>query len=99
MIADRAHVLTMLVSGGDDRLALDAASGLNMYGYGASPVSGDLAFSSSTASTISTRSFAAVSARFATLRTEIATGNATTIYAAEVEIVRDRLRQAFGLAK
>jgi hypothetical protein len=99
MIAERADVLKLLVTGGDDRLALDPVTGLNMYGYGAMPVPGDLAFSSSTASTISARSFAAVCERFDRLRTEIATGNASAIYACEIEYVRDRLRHAFGLAK
>jgi hypothetical protein len=48
----------LLLSGGDARLALDPASGLNIYGCAPRP-RGDIDdFSSSTASTISTRAYA-----------------------------------------
>jgi hypothetical protein len=97
MTVDRLDIVKLLVSGGDDRLALDAATGVNMYGYGALPRPADLAFSSSTASTISPRGFAAAAALFDRLAPEIATRNAGDVYARETDVIRDRLRHCFGL--
>jgi hypothetical protein len=97
MIADRAEVLKILVSGGDDRLVLDPYTGLNMYGYGAAPAPDDLTFNSSTASTISPHAFAAVCETFGRLRREVTTGDAVAIYAREMDQVRDRLRNALGI--
>ena len=51
-----------LVDGGDTRLDLDPASGVNRYGCAARPASGDYDFSSSTASTVSPRGWAAAEA-------------------------------------
>ena len=49
----------LLVSGGDERLALDPLSGLNRYGCAPRPDAGLLDFASSTASVISPRAHAA----------------------------------------
>ncbi|MGK3808148.1 hypothetical protein ABI003_14775, partial [Enterococcus faecium] len=53
-------LLHLLVSGGDERLALDPQTGCNMYGYGPRPAASERALSSSTASSISGSAFAAV---------------------------------------
>lgn len=49
----------LLISGGDARIGLDPASGLNKYGCQPLPDSGLLSFGSSTASTISQAGFVA----------------------------------------
>lgn len=97
MSIDQAELCSCLVSGGDDRLLLDPSTRVNMYGYGPSPSPDDLAFSSSTASTISARGFDAAAQTFERLQTALATGDANTVYTAEMEGVRDRLRKALGL--
>ena len=53
---------TWLVDGGDTRLDLDPASGLNRYGCAARPTAGAYDFSSSTASSVSPRGWAAAEA-------------------------------------
>jgi hypothetical protein len=49
--------LNQLVSGGDDRLTLDAVTQLNLYGHGPLPKATEIAMGSSTASTISIEAF------------------------------------------
>ena len=68
----RDALLNCLISGGDEGLECEPATGLNMYGHGPSPRPQDLAFGSSTASTISAPAFAAGSTGTAT---SIATGS------------------------
>ena len=63
---EREALLKCLVSGGDERLDCDVVSGLNMYGYGPAPRPSDLAFGSSTASTISAAAFAEVESYYVT---------------------------------
>ncbi len=94
---DRLALLKCLISGGDERLDCDAASGLNMYGYGPSPRPRDLAFGSSTASTISAAAFAEVESYYMGLMREIATGSAAAIYGREIGRIRDDLLRLLGL--
>ena len=56
---DDPSFVAALVSGGDERLALDPASGLNRYLCPPSPAPGMVCLSSCTASPISDRSFQA----------------------------------------
>jgi len=97
MIADRIEVLNSLVSGGDDRLVLDLHSHLNMYGYGPAPVEGERAFSSSTASTITRRGFAAATDTYDRLAEALARDEAAAAYAREAEGIRHRLATIFGI--
>ncbi|MFK0164184.1 hypothetical protein [Rhizobium sp. NPDC090279] len=93
----REALLKHLVSGGDERLDCDPMSGLNMYGYGPVPRPGDLAFGSSTASTISAGAFAAVESYYAGLVRDMEAGPATAVYDREIARVRDDLLRLLGL--
>ena len=90
-------LLKCLVSGGDERLDCDEATGLNMYGHGPSPRPRDLAFGSSTASTISATAFSFVNAYYAGLLRETEAGSATEIYEREISQVRLDLLRMLGL--
>ncbi|NTI25969.1 hypothetical protein G6M87_27655 [Rhizobium rhizogenes] len=90
-------LLACLVSGGDERLDCEPVTGLNMYGHGPSPRPLDLAFGSSTASTISTPAFAAVGAYHSKLLREMETHPAADIYAQEIAKVRTELLHLLGL--
>lgn len=94
---DRDSLLAYLVSGGDERLDCEPVTGLNMYGHGPSPRPLDLAFGSSTASTISAPAFAAVGAYHAALLGEVETHPAADIYAREITRVRTELLHLLGL--
>ncbi|MEZ2218715.1 hypothetical protein [Rhizobium sp. RCC_161_2] len=94
---DRYALLACLVSGGDERLDCESVTGLNMYGHGPSPRPLDLAFGSSTASTISMPAFAAVGAYHSKLLREMETYPAADIYAQEIAKVRTELRHLLGL--
>ena len=94
---DRDALLACLVSGGDERLDCDPVTGLNMYGHGPSPRPLDLAFGSSTASTISTPAFAAVSVYHAKLLGDMETYSSADIYAREIAKVRTELLHLLGL--
>jgi hypothetical protein len=62
-IPSRAQFEMFLASGGDSRIRLDPFTGRNRYGTPVSPTNGEIWFSSSTATAISRRGYAA--ARFA----------------------------------
>ncbi len=94
---EREALLKCLVSGGDERLDCDVVSGLNMYGYGPAPRPSDLAFGSSTASTISAAAFAEVESYYADLVREMETGSAAAIYEREIGRVRRDLLRLLGL--
>lgn len=83
----------LLVAGGDARLALDSASGVNKYGAAPRPDPELADFGSSTASVISTQAYAAADAVRARLRGE------TAAYAREMERLRGELRALCGLAE
>ena len=93
----RDALLKHLVSGGDERLDCDPLTGLNMYGYGPAPRPEDLAFGSSTASTISAAAFAAVESFYAHLRREMETSSPTAVYDREIGRVREDLLRLLGL--
>lgn len=85
----------LLGHGGDERIALDPASGRNRYGCGVIPEAGVLAFSSSTASAVSPGARAAALAcleRVTSYRSE------REAYRGELAAVRARLAGACGLA-
>jgi hypothetical protein len=90
-------LLNCLISGGDERLDCDEATGLNMYGYGPSPRPQDFAFSSSTASTISASAFAAVSSYHADLLREAKHRSAADIHGREMAYMRTELLRLLGL--
>lgn len=79
----------LLISGGDARIALDTASGLNKYGCQPFPDPALLAFGSSTATTISQAGFAAADQLRERLLSEAGTDNA--LYAREMERIRRAL--------
>ena len=93
----RDALLKHLVSGGDERLDCDPVNGLNMYGYGPAPRPEDLAFGSSTASTISAAAFAAVESYYRDLMRAMEAGSSTAVYDREVGRVRDDLLRLLGL--
>lgn len=90
-------LLRCLISGGDERLDCDGTSGLNMYGHGPSPRPRDLAFGSSTASTISAAAFSTVGAYYGDLLREMKAGSPTHIYEREIGQVRHDLLRLLGL--
>jgi len=81
----------LLGTGGDQRLHHDAATGLSIYGCARAPRPEALAFSSSTASTISSRAWR----RAARLRHQLAEGDN---YDVLVEAARADLARLLGLA-
>jgi hypothetical protein len=81
----------LLADGGDLRLNLDPASGLNIYGCRPAPRAEALAFSSSTANSISERGWR----RAALVRRQLAQGDN---YDALVEAARAELARHLGLA-
>ncbi|MDK4701853.1 hypothetical protein PH562_06325 [Rhizobium sp. CNPSo 4062] len=95
----RDALLKHLVSGGDERLDCDPVSGLNMYGYGPAPRPEDLAFGSSTASTISAAAFAAVESYYADLMRAMEAGSSAAVYDREIRHVRDDLLRLLGLSQ
>lgn len=93
---DRA-LLDCLISGGDERLDCDPVTGLNMYGHGPSPRPLDLAFGSSTASTISAAAFDVVGAYYDRLQRDLHIHPAADIYAREMARMRADLLHLLGL--
>ena len=82
----------LLGTGGDHRLALDAATSLNIYGCSRAPRPQAVAFSSSTASTISARAWR----RAARIHHRLARGDD---YDELVEAARGELARVLGLAE
>jgi hypothetical protein len=89
-----ADTAALLICGGDERLVLDACTGLNRYGCGPVPEPGVTAFSSSTASTISPAGFAAAQALHERL---LAFASPAEAYAAAAADLRLRLAAQCGL--
>ena len=86
-----------LVDGGDTRLDLDAATGLNRYGCAPRPVAGVLDFASSTASTISPRGWAAAEALSERLAQSDSRVWRAVTYGREMDRVRAELVALNGL--
>ncbi len=88
----------LLAGGGDPRLTIDPASGLNEYGCRPYPCPETLSFSSSTATSISQRAYdRAQDARDALMRSAIALGMEAA-FDARIETIRDELRACLGLS-
>jgi hypothetical protein len=88
----------LLAAGGDTRLTINPASGLNEYGCRPSPCPDTLSFSSSTATSISARAYdRAEAARDAVMRSAIEVG-IEAAFDARVEAMRDELKAYLGLA-
>jgi hypothetical protein len=84
----------LLVRGGEDRIVLDPATGLNRYGCGARPDPRAAAFGSATCSTISDGARADLAALADRLR---ARGPAAEICSVEASRIRDELGALCGL--
>jgi hypothetical protein len=88
----------LLISGGDPRLSLDPASGLNEYGCGPRPAPDEFSFASSTASVISERAFERVArAREDMMRSAISLG-LEEAFDARFEAMREELKMQLNLA-
>jgi hypothetical protein len=87
----------LLVSGGDERIALDAR-GLNRYGYGPLPAPGECAFGSSTASTISMDAHLAAALVHRRLAAALLTQSPERVYEREMERLRQSLLSLWGFA-
>jgi len=88
----------LLAAGGDTRLTINPASGLNEYGCQPSPCPDTLSFSSSTATSISARAYhRAEAARDTLMRSAIEVG-IEAAFDARVEAMRAELKAHLGLA-
>jgi hypothetical protein len=89
----------LLGSGGDPRLSIDPASGLNQYGCQLLPSPGTLSFASSTATSISERAYARASdARQSLMRSAIAVRIEHALDA-RLEAMRGELKDHLGLSR
>ena len=91
------EALALLTSGGDHRIALDGITGVNRYGCGAQPDPGVCAFGSSTASTISAASFAAVERLAGRLSEQAALASQGEVYRQELDRIRGKMTWLLGL--
>jgi len=88
---------TLLLGGGDARIAINSISGLNAYGCHALPSDGATGFSSSTATPISQRAFERTGrAREALLQSAITDG-LEQAFDARMEAMREELKAHLGL--
>jgi len=94
---DQATTSALLAAGGDGRLSLDPASGVNRYGCAPRPDAALADFGSSTASVISTQGYAAADTLRARLRAEPGQSR-PQVYAREMGRIRDELKALCGLA-
>ena len=81
----------LLVSGGDERIALDPQSGMNRYGCSPTPDPDLLDFASATASVISTTAFQAADQLRARLEQDIRHLTPAAVYARELARIRKEL--------
>ena len=88
---------TLLVAGGDDRLALIGADRTNRYGYGPLPAPREVAFGSSTASTVSASAHAAAADLWQRLADSLRRETPQRVSAEEMRRLRARLLQTCGL--
>src|ERR1700744_1530554 len=88
----------LLTAGGDPRLTVHPASGLNEYGCQPFPCPDTLSFSSSTATSISQRAYdRAHEARDSLMRSAIAVG-IEAAFDARIEAMREELKACLGLS-
>jgi hypothetical protein len=91
--------VSLLASGGDARIAIDAATGRNRYLCPPRPEPDGATFGSSTASTISTTGFAAAAALRLRLERDLAAGTAPdAVYEAGLARLRAELAALCGIA-
>ena len=89
----------LLSGGGDPRLTINPASGLNEYGCRPFPCPDTLSFSSSTATSISERAYDRVrEARDSLMQSAIVVG-IDAAFDARVEAMRDELKACLGLSR
>jgi len=89
----------LLSGGGDPRLTINPASGVNEYGCQPFPCPDTLSFSSSTATSISPRAYdRAREARDSMMQSAIAVG-IDAAFDARVEAMRDELKTCLGLSR
>ena len=93
-VADARRLETLLTSGGDERIEINLASGLNRYGCAVRPRAGEIAFSSSTASTLSAAAYAAAGESLDRL---LASSDPARAYELEMERLRGQLTLLCGL--
>lgn len=86
----------LLASGGDERIAVDAATGLTRYGCPMTPQADLFALGSSTASAISATGFAAAQALRATCVRQLRRQNPADVYAAHTAGLRAALLRLCG---
>jgi hypothetical protein len=86
----------LLVTGGDTRLAVVPASGLNAYGCSPRPRPRAITFASSTASSISEHAYMAADRLRRTLAAAASTGRLGRQFAAETQAVRADIRRMTG---
>ena len=86
----------LIVSGGDERLALDPSTGRNMYGHGARPDPDELAFGSSTASTISGPAYDMLETMHRTLADDVSRRGGVRVYEEEAARLRQDLQAIIG---
>ncbi len=89
----------LLTEGGDERLDIDPSTGLNMYGCAATPRPAEISFCSSTASTISHTSYAALQADWARIQADMARDGDSATYRRELDRIRCDFRTAMGLSE
>jgi hypothetical protein len=90
----------LLTAGGDGRIRLDEATGLNHYGCQPFPDEGVRAFGSSTASVISVTGYAGAERATERLSLALAQGEQPAdVYAAEVSLIRAELLSLLGLGE
>jgi hypothetical protein len=94
----RIDTTALLTDGGDGRIELDDASGVNRYGCAPRPDADIAAYGSSTASTISIAAFAAAQRLTARLSDEAAHTPRPVIYRQELARIRGRLTAVLGLS-
>jgi hypothetical protein len=86
-----------LIAGGDARLALDPTTRMNAYGTQPWPRPHEISLSSSTASTISPRGYAAARTAFERLDSARERGRFAQVFADLADEVRGGIRRAFDL--
>lgn len=86
----------LLISGGDERLELNAQN-VNKYGCSPTPDDAILSFSSSTASTISTKNFAVADTLRNRLENALQTASAEMLYSQEITRQKNAWRELMGL--
>src|SRR5260221_1506400 len=89
-----APVAQLLTDGGDGRLLVDPATGLNAYGCSPSPRPAAITFASTTATSISDRGYAAAEA---CRRRVLAAGEADAAWRDEIAAIRDGISDHYGL--